>query len=113
MSRLTRGVVVFVVSLAWGDLPNVRAQEPAAGFTLQQLVDRTMAANPQLRGGHGKWEAARERPAQTGSLENPTFTYKGMDTTSIGNFPNTEEECGGKPAGGNWACPGRIGTSPS
>lgn len=92
MSVLTRSIVIFLAALAWGGLPDVRAQEPAAGFTLQQLVDRAMAANPQLRAGHGKWEAARERPAQTGALANPTFTYKGMDGTSIGNFPNTEEK---------------------
>ncbi len=93
MSVLTRGIVVFfLVALAWGGLQTVRAQESAVGFTLQQLVDRALAANPQLRVGRGKWEAARERPAQTGALANPTFTYKGMDGTSIGNFPNTEEK---------------------
>lgn len=89
MSVLTRGIVIFLVALAWGGLPNARAQEPV---TLQQLVDKAMAANPQLRVGRGKWEAARERPAQAGALANPTFTYKGMDGTSIGNFPNTEEK---------------------
>ena len=92
MSAFARGMLIFLAALAWDGLPTVRAQEPAEGFTLQQLVDKAMAANPQLSVGRGKWEAARERPAQMGALANPTFTYKGMDGTSIGNFPNTEEK---------------------
>jgi len=87
-----RGIVIFLAILAWGGLPSVKAQAPAAGFTLPQLVDMAMSANPRLRAGRGKWDAARERPAQAGALANPTFTYKGMDGTSIGNFPNTEEK---------------------
>ncbi|MDD5678323.1 MAG: TolC family protein [Kiritimatiellae bacterium] len=93
MNVLVRGTLVFLAALAWGGLQNARAQEPADSFTLQQLVDGAMAANPQLRSGRGKWDAARERPAQAGVLANPRFTYKGMDdTSSIGNFPNTEEK---------------------
>ncbi len=92
MIIFNRSAAIFLVTLIWGNIPNVRAQDPAGGFTLQQLIDRAMTASPQLRAGRGNWEAARERPSQTGALANPIFTYKGMDGASIGNFPNTEEK---------------------
>jgi len=93
MSVLDRGIVIFLVALAWGGLPNARAQEPVAAtnITLNEVVDLAVRDNAELKSLRAKWEAMQERPAQADTLPNPMFTYSGMQNASAGNFPDTEE----------------------
>lgn len=59
---------------------------------LDQLQAEALRANASLQAIHSKWEAMQERPAQAGSLPNPMFTYRGMDITKSGSFPDTNEK---------------------
>ena len=94
MSVLVRGIVVFLVALAWGGLQAVRAQAPdaATALTLNEVVDLALRNNPQLQSLRTRWEAMRERPAQASTLPNPMFTYSGMDMASGGTWPDTSEK---------------------
>src|ERR1035437_1717251 len=94
MSVLTRGIVIFLLALAWGGLQTVEAQAPlaATNLTLNEVVDLAVRDNPQLQSLRTKWEAMQERPAQAGALPNPMFTYSGMDMASGGTWPDTSEK---------------------
>lgn len=56
-----------------------------------KLVNEALLVNPGLLALRAKLEAMQERPAQAGTLPNPMFTYRGMDTTRSGSFPDTNE----------------------
>lgn len=70
----------------------------AAGFsqpgtlTLDQAVREALSHNPRLAAVAHTRDAMGERPLQAAGLPNPMFTYRGMDATSGGSFPNTEEK---------------------
>lgn len=61
-------------------------------LTLQQVITASRADNAQIRALNQKAGAMRERSRQAGSLANPMVTYRGMDSASGGQWPNTDEK---------------------
>lgn len=61
-------------------------------LTLDQAVREAVGRSPRLAALGKTRDAMRERPAQVSALPNPMFTYRGMDATSGGSFPNTTEK---------------------
>ncbi|MDE2322883.1 MAG: TolC family protein [candidate division NC10 bacterium] len=82
---LKSGVLILIASIA-----AVRMGEAAAGaeetLRLQPLVQEALAANPEIRAEERKWDAARERPSQEGSLDDPmlSFEIENLPTRSFG-----------------------------
>ncbi|MEI7880098.1 MAG: TolC family protein [bacterium] len=60
--------------------------------TLPQVIAASLADNAQLRSLSQKAGALGERSREAGSLSNPMLTYRGMDSTSGGKWPNTDEK---------------------
>lgn len=56
------------------------------------LVAEALRSNPRLQAMQASWEAMQERPAQAGALPNPMLTYRGMDISRSGSFPDTNEK---------------------
>ena len=75
------GMLLAVVALA----------EPVS-ISLDQAVRDALSRNPRLIALGTTRDAMRERPAQATGLPNPMFTYRGMDATTGGAFPNTSEK---------------------
>jgi cobalt-zinc-cadmium efflux system outer membrane protein len=61
-------------------------------LSLDQAVREALSRNPRLVALGYARAAMRERPAQAAGLPNPMFTYRGMDATTGGAFPNTSEK---------------------
>lgn len=61
-------------------------------LTLPQVIAASQADNAQLRALNQKAGAMGERSREAGSLSNPMLTYRGMDSTSGGKWPNTDEK---------------------
>lgn len=89
-ARLWAGAVLLLLQ---GAGP-VRAQAggPGTNLTLGAAVELALRDNPGLRTLREKWGAMQERPAQSGALPNPMFTYSGMDPAGGGSWPNTGEK---------------------
>lgn len=84
--------VAAALTLA-GAPPCIHAEDSSgAPFTLDNAVQWALRNNAKLRSLRARLEALGERPAQTGTLPDPMFTYSGMDATSGGNWPNTAEK---------------------
>jgi len=62
----------FLLGLVF--LTTVTTAEPAVS-PLDALVREAYAHSPELRAAHARWAAAAERPAQVGSLPDPTLGY--------------------------------------
>jgi cobalt-zinc-cadmium efflux system outer membrane protein len=88
-------ILIFLVVISCMQ-EGVRAPDapvPAiASLTLDDAVNAALRNNAQLTGERAKWQAAQERPAQAATLPDPMFTYSGMDMTSGGAWPNTNEK---------------------
>lgn len=84
---LVLGGLLALAGTAWAE-----PVEVARSLTLDSLVATAVAENPDLKSLRAKWEAMQERPAQATTLPNPMFKYSGMDTTSRGDWPNTNEK---------------------
>ena len=86
------GIVVLVAWTALSGNAYGEPQESAAPLVLDSLVAEVLRENPQLRSVHAGWEAMLQRPSLEQTLPNPMFKYSGMDMTSGGSWPNTEEK---------------------
>jgi outer membrane protein, heavy metal efflux system len=51
------------------------SETPASPEVWERLVREAYIHNPELRAAHARWAAAAERPAQVGSLPDPTLGY--------------------------------------
>ena len=69
----------------------VAGAEPGA-LTLDQAVQEALNHNARLAALGYTRDAMQERPAQATGLPNPMFTYRGMDASAGGTFPNTSEK---------------------
>jgi outer membrane protein TolC len=83
-----RRIIVVTISLPVL-LPIAFSQAFAAEeaiLRLQPLVQEALAANPEIRAEERKWDAARERPPQEGSLDDPmlSFEIQNLPTRSFG-----------------------------
>ena len=83
MRLLAGGVFLSALPILAGD---------TLSLTLPQAIAASLADNAQLRALNQKAGAMGERSRETGSLSNPMLTYRGMDSTSGGKWPNTDEK---------------------
>jgi len=60
--------------------------------TLPQVIAASLADNAQLRSLSQKAGAMGERSREADALANPMLTYRGMDSTGRGQWPNTDEK---------------------
>lgn len=83
-------VIGFVI---WASPGNAETPPAAApDFTLEEAVSLAVRDNANLQRMRSQWEAMQERPAQAGALNDPMFSYSGMDLASGGTWPNTDEK---------------------
>ena len=93
----------MIVCVWLGSTPAIGGDSPvrqsgAAGLrdlqplTLDEAVNSTVRDNAQLAAERARWQAMQERPAQAATLPDPMFIYSGMDMTSGGDWPNTNEK---------------------
>ncbi|MDD5558165.1 TolC family protein [Candidatus Methylomirabilis sp.] len=86
MTRLLRiGFLILVTSTVNVGVGGVAVAEEEM-LRLQPLVQEALAANPEIRAEERKWDAARERPSQEGSLDDPmlSFEIENLPTRSFG-----------------------------
>lgn len=74
------------------DQPSSATPDKGKVLALDQLQAEVLRSNARLQAMRAKWEAIQERPKQAEALPNPMFTYRGMDTTRSGSFPDTDEK---------------------
>jgi len=90
--QVLTGIVALVAWTVLAGDARGEPQESAAPLVLDSLVADVLRDNPQLRSARAGWEAMMQRPSVEHALPNPMFTYSGMDMTSGGSWPNTEEK---------------------
>jgi outer membrane protein TolC len=89
MKRLST-CLFFVLTVAGTTL--AVGETNTALLTVGDLVVMGLQENPELRAARAKWEAMKLRSTQAGALANPMLTVRGMDSTSGGKFPDTNEK---------------------
>lgn len=66
--------------------------DPAPEISLYHAEREALGRNARLTALASVRDAMKERPRQVAGLPNPMLTYRGMDATDSGNFPNTGEK---------------------
>jgi outer membrane protein TolC len=76
---MTKASKIACVVAAVAGLVDVAAARSApaqdAVLRLESLVQEALAVNPEIKAEGKKWEAARERPPQEGSLDDPMLSF--------------------------------------
>ena len=90
-ARRSRSTCKSIVAVC-GVMFTVVAVAETVSVSLDQAVRDALSRNPRLVALGTTRDAMLERPAQATGLPNPMFTYRGMDATSGGAFPNTSEK---------------------
>ena len=94
MIRMSRIVILWLSALCVqqdASLVDPPAR-PVTPLTLDEVVNHAVRDNARLASEQARWQAMQERPAQAATLPDPMFTYSGMDMTSGGEWPNTNEK---------------------
>lgn len=68
------------------------APGPVPEISLDQAVSEALARNVRLTALASVRDALKERPQQAAGFSNPMLTYRGMDATESGRFPDTGEK---------------------
>ena len=80
-------MLLGLASVAWGSGQSVRAAEDPPATALEALVAEALQRNPEILEAQAALDAARERPAQAGALDDPmvgiVYTNDGW-TPSLG-----------------------------
>ncbi|HWQ68483.1 MAG TPA: TolC family protein [Patescibacteria group bacterium] len=91
MTRLLKiGVFILVAGIANVGAGGVAAAEEEM-LRLQPLIQEALAANPEVRAEERKWDAARERPPQEGSLDDPMLNFE-IDNLPTRSFGFTQDD---------------------
>ncbi len=80
------------LGLSVASLSVVAADSASPSLTLRQVIDVLQADNAQLLSVNQKASALEARTQQAGALANPMVTYRGMDSVSGGQWPDTSEK---------------------
>ena len=75
-SALKIGVLVTVLTSAVNVASEGAAFAQEAVLRLQPLIQEALAINPEIRADEKKWDAAKERPPQEGSLDDPMLSFE-------------------------------------
>src|SRR3990172_6995660 len=70
------GVLVTVLTSAVNVASEGAASAQEAVLRLQPLIQEALAVNPEIRADEKKWDAAKERPPQEGSLDDPMLSFE-------------------------------------
>jgi outer membrane protein TolC len=83
--RVNIGALILVAGLASVGVGGATAAEEET-LRLQPLIQEVLAANPEIRAEEKRWDAARQRPSQEGSLDDPllNFEIENLPTNSFG-----------------------------
>ena len=84
------GVLILVAGIAnVGVGGAVTAEEEM--LRLQPLIQEALAVNPEIRAEGQRWDAARERPPQEGSLDDPMLGFE-IENLPTNSFAFTRED---------------------
>ncbi|PWB79408.1 MAG: TolC family protein, partial [Candidatus Methylomirabilota bacterium] len=88
----TRGIIAVTISLVML-LPIALTPISAAEemLRLQPLIQEALAVNPEIRAEAKKWDAAKERPPQAGSLDDPMLSFE-IENLPTNSFAFTQED---------------------
>ena len=107
----TRRVITVTISLVLL-LPIALTPAFAAGemLRLQPLIQEALAVNPEIRAEEKRWDAARQRPPQEGSLDDPMLTFE-IENLPTRSFGFTQDDMTMKKLGISQAFPffGKLG----
>ena len=70
------GVLVTVLTSAVNVASEGAASAQEAVLRLQPLIQEALAVNPEIRADEKRWDAAKERPPQEGSLDDPMLSFE-------------------------------------
>lgn len=97
------GILILVVGIA-----NVGVRGAAAAteemLRLQPLIQEALAVNPEIKAGGKRWDAARQRPPQEGSLDDPMLSFE-IENLPTNSFAFTQEDMTMKKLGISQAFP--------
>ncbi|MDE2179425.1 MAG: TolC family protein [candidate division NC10 bacterium] len=84
------GVIILAVGIA---AVGVGGATTAAEETLrlQPLIQEALAVNPEIRADGKRWEAAKERPPQEGSLDDPMLNFE-IENLPTHSFSFTQDD---------------------
>ena len=82
--------MAMALGLACGTL--WAASDPVPEITLYQAEREALGRNARLTALASVRDAMKERPQQAAGFPNPMATYRGMDATDRGKFPDTGEK---------------------
>jgi len=70
------GVLVTVLTSAVNVASEGAASAQEAVLRLQPLIQEALAVNPEIKADGKRWDAAKERPPQEGSLDDPMLSFE-------------------------------------
>lgn len=70
------GVLVTVLTSAVNVASEGAASAQEAVLRLQPLIQEVLAVNPEIKADGKRWDAAKERPPQEGSLDDPMLSFE-------------------------------------
>ncbi|MBZ0170184.1 outer membrane efflux protein [Candidatus Methylomirabilis lanthanidiphila] len=103
------GVLILVAGIAAvGAGGEAAAAEEV--LRLQPLIQEALAVNPEIRAEEQRWDAARQRPSQEGSLDDPMLSFE-IENLPTNSFAFTQEDMTMKKLGISQAFPffGKLG----
>src|SRR3990172_8295716 len=98
------GVLVTVLTSAVNVASEGAASAQEAVLRLQPLIQEALAVNPEIRADGKRWDAARERPSQEGSLDDPMLSFE-IENLPTNSFAFTQEDMTMKKIGISQAFP--------
>lgn len=86
--RIIIGMMCLAILLLTARTPAFSAEEM---LRLDPLIQEALAANPEIRTEEKKWDAAKERPPQEGSLDDPMLSFE-LENLPTNSFAFTQED---------------------
>ncbi|MGB4781846.1 TolC family protein [Candidatus Methylomirabilis sp.] len=91
MTRALRiGFLILVAGIVNVGVGGAAAAEEEM-LRLQPLIQEALAVNPEIRAEGQRWDAARERPPQEGSLDDPMLNFE-IENLPTNSFAFTQED---------------------
>ena len=84
------GVLILVAGIANVGVEGAATAEEEI-LRLQPLIQEALAVNPEIRAEGKRWDAARERPPQEGSLDDPMLNFE-IENLPTHSFAFTQED---------------------
>ena len=84
------GVLILVAGIADVGVGGAATAEEEM-LRLQPLIQEALAVNPEIRADGKRWDAARERPPQEGSLDDPMLSFE-IENLPTNSFAFTQED---------------------